>query len=74
MIVCDRCMGTDCSKNQIVFEKWDKGKTASRAVLEIPMDLCEKCLSELLKEFGKFKHKFMDLKGWNERHTSDVEG
>lgn len=58
MIVCDRCLEKKYSKIEVRFEKIQVGPKAI-LMLAIPMELCEACISDLLKEFGKFKVAFV---------------
>ncbi len=58
MNVCDRCLDKKYSKVEVVFQKAQPGRKP-RIMLGVPMELCEACINELLKEFGKFKLAFL---------------
>lgn len=62
-VVCDRCLARNSHPVGIVFQKRDKlkgkGSVNQRQILMVPMDLCEHCINEFLKAFGKFKSKWI---------------
>lgn len=60
MRVCDRCLSEKSSKVEVVFDKEDLRKRSNkRRMLAVKMDLCEKCIDDLLHKFGKFKVGFL---------------
>lgn len=63
MIVCERCLDHKYSKISVIFEKEEtsKGKERRRRMLNVGMELCESCITEFLKEFGRFKKSFCEV-------------
>jgi hypothetical protein len=48
-------MSKTCHDVHVIFKKPRK----SRTILDAPLVLCEKCITEFLKAFGQFKNEFM---------------
>jgi hypothetical protein len=62
MIACDRCLERKCSTVSIIFRKKDFTKSKNskpRHMIEAEFELCEQCITEFLKAFGRFKVAFM---------------
>ena len=59
MIACDRCKSKEACRTAVVFKKYDGKNRLGREMLKVEHELCEPCITELLKAFGKFKVAFM---------------
>lgn len=61
MIVCDRCLTKNCRATRVQISKQDNPNKAGRyrIMISCEVHLCEKCIDEFLKAFGKFKVRFM---------------
>lgn len=58
MIACDKCKSAAAKKTNTIFQKNEKKKEI-RIMLNIRMDLCEKCLDKWMQTFGKMKSRFL---------------
>lgn len=73
MKVCDRCREPVKSRTEITFEKEDNSKKSrKRRMLNIKMELCESCITELLRAFGTFKVNFMKPKETKETNEKPL--
>ncbi len=59
MNVCDRCLAKKYNRLEVKFEKVAERGRKNRLMLVVPLELCEACIDDLLKEFGKFKVAFL---------------
>lgn len=59
MVVCDRCLGKNATTVAAAFRKFDGTNRQGREMIRAEMVLCETCITECLRAFGKFKAKFM---------------
>lgn len=64
MIACDRCVaknknGQKVTTVAVLFKKYDGSSRQGRDMIRSEVELCEACITDFLKQFGKFKVAFM---------------
>ena len=61
MIVCDRCLDRKPFLTRTYFTKQEnsKNKKRFRQMFSVDIQLCDQCINDFLKTFGKFKIKFL---------------
>lgn len=67
MKACDRCLDPDAFVIEVQFKKFDGGNRLGRKMLGVRMEICDACITDLLKQFGKFKVGFMEEADTTER-------
>ena len=61
MKVCDKCHSEKSFDIHIIFEK-KISKSKAKRMLNVPLHLCDACISTFLKEFGEFKWRYLKPK------------
>lgn len=59
MKACDRCLSPDAFVVAAVFKKYDGSNRQGRPLIVVEMEICDKCITDLLKQFGRFKKGFL---------------
>lgn len=72
MKVCDICLSENCSEVKVTIVKADerRGKIIDRDVISVPFDLCEKCLTNFLRQVGDFTRKVREDSREQRKHNA----
>ena len=59
MKICERCLARGATGVVVNFRKRDGANCQGRLMIAPEMVLCEQCITDLLKSFGRFKVDFL---------------